>query len=226
MQWQDVETSLRHILAPVGFTVFGWFELANGPPDLEGNPAVLIGNRGPAMWDVFSRSDFIGDGCENPLDRWTRSIIQPIADDMNAAALYPFLSGQNVDQHWPFQQWAKAARGLKQAPPGLLIDPEYGLWHAFRAVLVFDVPVKIAAPVAGPHPCNDCTDKPCLTSCPVGAISLGRFDANVCIDHVLSAHGEVCSSKGCIARNSCPVGRNHAYSDAQQAFHMRAYSNI
>ena len=212
---------LNDALQPLGLAVIGWFDMINGPSELDGKPAVLIGNRATPMWRAFKSSDFFDDGAANPLDRWTKHSISLIAKELGATALYPFLDG--YDQHWPFQQWASAATGLKQSPLGLLIDPEFGLWHAFRAVLVFDEQIDISELAVRQHPCDTCVEKPCLTTCPVAAISVGRFDANVCIDHVMSERDKTCSSKGCVARNSCPIGQEHAYSSEQQAFHMRAF---
>ncbi len=221
---QNIEQQLHEMLAPLGLAQFGWFELVSGPPELDGQPAMLIGNRGPAMWKVFSASKFANDGKPDPLDRWTRSVVQPVADQLNARALYPFLSKPDRD-HWPFQRWAHAGMGLKQSPPGLLIDPEYGLWHAFRAALVFEIITNLPKQKPTIHPCDECANKPCLTTCPVNAISAKTFDVTRCIAHVNSKRGNPCREKGCIARNACPVGRIHAYGDDQQTFHMRAYSN-
>ncbi len=215
------DRSLNDMLQPLGLTVIGWFEITNWPFELAGKPAVLIGIRGKSMWPAFKSSGFDEDGAANPLDRWTKQSITPIAKMLGATALYPFLDGYN--QHWPFQQWANAATGFKQSPLGLLIDPDFGLWYAFRAVLVFNSRVDFPKPVKIDHPCDTCVEKPCLTTCPVAAISIGRFDANVCIDHVTYERDKTCSNTGCIARNSCPVGQEHAYSSEQQAFHMRAF---
>jgi hypothetical protein len=216
-----VRRKLDEALQPLGMSIIGWFEMVNGPLELAGNSAVLIGNRGTAMWGAFKASGFDMDGIAHPLDRWTKYYITPIAHELGANALYPFLDG--YDQHWPFQQWASIATGLKQSPPGLLIDPEFGLWNAFRTVLVFNQPIDIPDLPANAHPCDSCSEKPCLNACPVASITVGAFDANVCIDHVISKRGDVCSSTGCIARNACPIGLKYAYENEQQAFHMGAF---
>jgi hypothetical protein len=212
---------LNEALQPLGLVVIGWFKMTNGPSELTGKSAALIGNRATPMWQAFKSSGFDEDGAANPLDRWTKQSIAPIAKEQGATALYPFLDG--YDQHWPFQQWASAATGFKQSPLGLLIDPEFGLWHAFRTVLVFDEQFDIPELAVNQHPCDTCVEKPCLTTCPVAAISAGQFDANICIDHVLSERDKTCGRTGCIARNSCPVGQEHAYDSEQQVFHMRAF---
>ena len=37
----------------------------------------------------------------------------------------------------PFQRWALRAEAVYASPLGILIHPEYGLWHAYRAALLF-----------------------------------------------------------------------------------------
>ena len=214
---QQLETQL----APYGLSMPGWFSMFNGPEEFAGKSAVLVCNRGRAMWNSFCNSAYLEDGQKHPLDRWTKSVIEPLQAQFNAVAFYPFLDGSN--NYWPFQQWAKAACGLKQSPPGLLIDPQYGLWQAFRAVLVFEQELDLPELQPTEHPCNSCAEKPCLTECPVDAISSTAFNAELCRHHVNSDLGTKCRNNGCIARNACPVGRKHAYTTEQQKFHMRAY---
>src|SRR5262249_55450904 len=63
---------------------------------------LLVGNLGRAMWPVFSRSPEHRDGAPHALDRWTRRVLQPIADEFGAGALFPF-----GGPPWlPFQRWA------------------------------------------------------------------------------------------------------------------------
>ena len=90
---------------------------------------LLIGNAGPAMWEAFALHI---DEERNPLDRWTRRVIDPIADRFGARAVYPF--GPDVP---PFQRWALRADTVHASPLGILIHSEYGLWHAYRAALLF-----------------------------------------------------------------------------------------
>ncbi len=214
-------TRLNSLLEPLGLDIIGWFEMFDGPATLAGKPAALIGNQGRAMWEVFSKSTNYLEDEKSSLDRWTKANLSPLEVQLSAIALYPFLDGQS--QHWPFQQWAFKATGLKQSPQGLIIDPEFGLWQAFRAVLVFDQNIEIPVPDYGDHPCDSCAKKPCLSTCPVDAISDAGFHAGRCIEHVKSQAGLICREKGCIARNACPIGRSHAYLPLQQAFHMKAF---
>ena len=184
---------------------------------------VLIGNAGAAMWRAFE--PFI-DGEPNPLDRWTRRVVDPVAGQARARAIYPF------DQPAPpIQRWAMRAERLRPSPLGILIHPHYGLWHAYRAVLVFrdDVesehealePIREETPA---HPCDSCADKPCLTACPVDAFSTAGYDVPACAGYLAGIEGGSCLSAGCQARNACPVGRDWRYGDAQIAFHMAAFA--
>jgi ferredoxin len=219
---RQLQQDLAIVLSASGLSVLGWFAMFKGPDRLQGKTAVLIGNRGGAMWQAYQTSEIAQEGVDNALDRWTNTVIAPIARANKAAAFYPFLNEENPDIHWPFQQWARAAIGLQQSPLGLLIDPQYGLWQAFRAVLVFDEVVDLPVLQDGDHPCDQCKDKPCLTICPVDAVTLSGFDVAGCRKHLASPAGSPCINKGCIARNACPVGLEFAYGDEQQAFHMRA----
>jgi epoxyqueuosine reductase QueG len=143
-------------------------------------------------------------------------LIQPVAEAVGATAYYPF------DRPWqPFQAWAKAAEGLRASPLGMLIHPQFGLWHGYRGALGFAFMVE-PKPFHGAHPCDGCIDKPCLTACPAGAVTPERFDVGLCRDHLRDpAQGQCCMSGGCSARDRCPVGQQYRYPQEQIQFHMR-----
>jgi len=74
-----------------------------------------------------------------------------------------------------------------------------------------------------PRPCDTCADKPCLTTCPVGAFSQDGYDVPACIEHIAGERGGDCLGGGCLARRACPVGVAFQYTPAQMSFHMRAF---
>ena len=220
------ESLTRH-----GFYVAGAFELLSVDCDddnqqLAGQIGLLIGNAGPSMWRVFSQSDEIHDGNPDSMNRWTRRVVDVVAEEYDLAALYPF-----GDVVWPFQQFAQRSIGIKSSPLGIVIHPEFGLWHAFRAVLVFgsenplhdEVQKLIQVPQSLIHPCDTCIDKPCLSSCPVSAFSSDGLDIKSCYSHLDKGLEPDCVSLGCRARDACPVGRDYRYDDAQVQFHMKSY---
>ena len=66
-----------------------------------------------------------------------------------ASALYP------LDKPpLPFRPGRGACGHL--SPLGLNIHPVYGLWHAFRAALLFDQDPGLPAIAAAPSPCDSC----------------------------------------------------------------------
>jgi hypothetical protein len=210
---------LAAALEPLGMVLRGGFTARQDDalPELTaGRPArtlLLVGNAGPAMYRQFF------DAPESTLDGWTQRVLGPLAAHFGARALFPF-----GDPPWhPFQRWAKQAEGLRASPLGILIHPEYGLWHAYRAALLFDRDLPLPGACASTHACDECQDRPCLSACPVGAITTDGYDVKSCAAHVASAAGSECRSNGCLARRACPVGRDYIYPAHVMEFHMAAF---
>lgn len=205
-------------LEPLGLIARGGFRPspADGVP---GDPAVLvmIGNAGPAMWPVFARERTPGG---DPMNRWSRERVDAVAAELGADALYPF----DGPPWYPFQRWAQRAEPVFPSPIGMLIHPEHGLWHAYRGALAFDREIE-GLPERGEvaSPCESCADKPCLTTCPVGAFDGRGYDVPACAGHLRRAEGADCLGLGCRARRACPVGRQATYLPQQAAFHMAAF---
>jgi hypothetical protein len=66
------------------------FQVADSvPPLTDGRPArtvLLAGNAGPGMWEAFSRAEHHQP---NPLDRWSRAILETIAARHNGGVVMP-----------------------------------------------------------------------------------------------------------------------------------------
>ncbi len=205
-------------LSLYGLILRGGFHPAPGEAGLEGAGTVLlIGNAGAAMWEAFA--PYI-DGRPDPLNRWTERIIGPLADRFGARAVYPFGDGA-----LPFQRWALRAATVYPSPLGILIDPEYGLWHAYRAALLFPKRLPLPPRSVRASPCETCVGKPCLSACPVGAFSAGVYNVAACAAHLGTGDGADCRDSGCHARNACPVGAEWRYPEAQIRFHMAAFAH-
>ncbi len=194
-------------------------------PTRAGRPAkavILIGNIGGAFWPHFQnwREDQPAD-LQNPLDTWSRKVIEEAAAGLDATFVSP-----SDKPFMPFQQWAMRAEGLKPSPLGILMHPQWGLWHAYRGALLFDRPLGLARPDTVQHLCETCIDKPCLHACPVDAYSATGFEYQRCVTHVRGPTGEACRTHGCLDRNACPYGTEHRYPAEMQAFIMRAYAGL
>ena len=140
-----------------------------------------------------------------------------LAADLGACALFPF-----DKPPLPFQRWAARAGTVHTSPLGMSIHGEYGLWHAYRAAFAFGEEIPFAPAGGAASPCDACEDKPCLTTCPVGAFSGTGYDVPACAAHISMPQGADCIDLGCRARRACPVGRDHIYAPAQARFHMVA----
>lgn len=180
---------------------------------------LLIGWGGGARWPLFQASPEYADGKADPLDRWTKRIVDRLAAELAARPLYP----SDGPPWYPFQSWAIAAGVAYPSPIGLLIHPTYGLWHSYRAALAFERDVAVATRAPEASPCDTCIAQPCLSACPIGAYGPDRFDVTACRTHVASRSGEACLNGGCIARDACPVGREWRNSSDQIRFHQRAF---
>jgi len=208
-------------LEPHGLISRGGFEIDETTGLASAGTVVLVGSAGSAMWDAFTRSDFYKsqggtDGSDNPMDDWTRQIIDQVADELQAKALYPF----EGPPYYPFQRWAMRAEAVFASPTGPLVHPEYGLWHAYRAALVFDQIIAFPAIKSEVSPCATCPDKPCMQACPVDAFKPGVYDVPACVAHLQASPTPYCRTNGCFARHACPVGQKFAYSEDQAGFHM------
>jgi hypothetical protein len=180
---------------------------------------VLIGNVGSGLWPLFSRSPEAKDGVPHPLNRWTRRVLAEIAAEADAAPLFPF----GPPPYLPFQRWAMRAEPVTSSPLGILIHPDYGLWHAYRGALAFAERLSLPPRVERPRPCDSCVDRPCLSACPVNAFTDRGYDVPTCIGHIDAPAGSACMNAGCLARRACPVGVQHRHDAAQATFHMRAF---
>ncbi len=181
---------------------------------------VLLGWTGGWHWPAFRRSAEFADGQRHPLDRWSRRLLDDAAATLDAAAFYPF----GGPPHHDFQRWALRAEAVSRSPIGLLIHPQWGLWHAYRGALGLRAHLVLPAiePVASP--CIACVDKPCLTACPVGAFTAGGYDTNSCSGYLQQPQGASCLTGSCGSRRACPVVPDPPYAQDQHAFHMRAFA--
>jgi ferredoxin len=180
---------------------------------------VLIGATGQQGWSAFTESPERRDGAPDPLDRWSRRVIDRLVALCGGRALYPF----GGPPYWPFQQWAMRAEPVAPSPLGLLIHAEFGLWHSYRGALAFEEAFPIPTFEAKPSPCDSCATRPCLSACPVGAFSTSGYDTARCATHLRGEDGRDCMEGGCLARRTCPVGAKYRPQADQAGFHMRAF---
>jgi len=180
--------------------------------------ALIVGSGGPAFFDRFDAGPEATDRAPNPLDRYTERVVTSATRDaldprgFAHALHFPFGARPLI----PFQRLCRAAGLGAPGPLGLQINPTFGPWWAYRALIVLDRPLPTAPPPG--DGCAGC-DAPCVAACPAAAVARGGFDIVACQARRLVA--EPCRLS-CAARIACVRGPEHRYRDEELAFHMRA----
>jgi ferredoxin len=192
-------------------------ELATGGPT---RTVVLLGWTGGRQWPAFSGSAEASDGQPDPLDRWSRRLIDAAAVTLGATAFYPF----GGPPHHDFLHWAMRAEPVTRSPIGLLMHPSSGLWHAYRGALGFPTLLDLVQSDDEPSPCSLCVQRQCLSACPVTAFTPQGYEVGVCKKHLHKTEGIDCLTGGCLARQACPVKPPSPYQAEQNDFHMRAFA--
>lgn len=182
-------------------------------PDDHARTFVLVGaDRG--FWEVFKTSAEFRDGQPYPIDRWSKRILNPLA----AEAIFP----SDGPPYAPFIAWARASGRFWQSPTGMLVHDHAGMMVSVRGALVLNLHLPKTDAIASP--CISCVGQPCITACPIGALSDVRpYDVPACKDFINNDAGAACMSRGCATRTACPISQAFDRPDAQTAFHMHAF---
>lgn len=214
--------SVHGLMLRGGFNFAGAEETPSGLSGAAARSVLLVGQAGAAPWPHFLRwLEKQSQPIDDPLDRWSREVIGAVAGKFGARAVSP-----SDRPYLPFQQWAVRAEGLRPSPLGILMHPQYGLWHAYRGALLFENEIALQQPHEVVHLCDTCLEKPCLKSCPVEAYSANGFAHETCLAHVRGQNGASCRTGGCLDRNACPYGTDYRYPAEVQAFHMAAFARL
>lgn len=191
----------------------------SGDPDMPNGTktALLLGPLEPGFWAHFKGSREYADGKPDPLDRWSHRVIGVWASELGASPLFPF-----GGPPWqPFVRWARDSGRAHISPVGLLVHDTAGLMISYRGGLA--LPWSIKLPARSSSPCATCESRPCLTACPVSALSQDNYDVPACKAYLDTEPGLECYSNGCAVRRSCPVSQSYGRSEAQSGFHMRSF---
>jgi hypothetical protein len=217
--------SIRSRIAEHGLAFRGAFhpDAEDAAPRAHGGGSaetlVLVGFVGSTNWTAFASSPEAVDGAADRLDRWSVRVVTDLANMVGATACFPF----GIPPFLPFQRWAQKAEPVYPSPLGILIHPDWGLWHSYRGALAFAERLELPLPDSRPSPCDSCMKKPCLSACPVGAFTAAGYVVPACIDHIAAPAGIDCMDNGCRARRACPVGPQYRYDPDQAQFHLRAF---
>ena len=168
--------------------------------DLRANPSHLIDTAHPL-------DDFIG--------RWIQSV------DPNPDSTRRWIQcAEEADVFVDFRLLSTSAGLGTPSLLGLVIHSEYGLWVSMRAVLLSTEVFESTKSNTMQSPCEQCIEKPCISACPAGAVTLSGWSVQRCA----TFHGEstLCATQ-CHSRQVCPVGVLHRHSDLQHTYHSNRH---
>lgn len=174
---------------------------------------LLLAPDEPAFWSLFTQSAEYRDGQPDPMDRWSLRVVNSLAQALDATPLFPF----GTQPPHPFYTWALASGRVWSSPVQFLVGAEAGLWASYRGALGLAEPCDPLPQVA--KPCDTCA-QPCVTACPVGALTPAGYDITACHAYLDTEEGQDCMTKGCAVRRICPVSQALGRDPAQSAFHM------
>lgn len=171
---------------------------------------ILVGNAGRALWSAVKAAGIASD---DPIDDFSvRAVARWFAERLPGhryTLLYP--GGKPVG----LQALGRLA-GWHHATPFMVgILPRWGSWFGYRVALLADTGLPTTAPLQVESPCLTCAAKPCVSACPAQAMAEGSFALAQCIAYRRQPDSRC--AHACVARDACPVGREHRYDDD----HMR-----
>ena len=103
---------------------------------------------------------------------------------------------------------------------GVVLNPTYGPWIAFRAALIVDVDLDLPGDAVGFDPCPKCVPRSCVAACPATAVSYpAGWDIPKCLTHRIEVEAD-CAPR-CHARVGCVIGPEHRYPDGELEYHQR-----
>ena len=204
--------SLEALAAQERLTILGTCDTR--PDDGLGTGTLaLLGPAEPGFWARFTESAEYCDGRPDPMDRWSKRVIDGIAHAAGGKALFPFGAPPR-----PFVGWAMRS-GAYASPVNLLVHERTGLWLSYRGAILLPA-LRSTAPT--PSPCPSCP-QPCRTACPAHALTPAGYDLARCHAYLDTATGQDCLMRGCAVRRACPAGAGYPRSETQSAFHMKAF---
>jgi epoxyqueuosine reductase len=208
----EARAAAQQLVVLGGFAAEPDDELPRGTKTL-----LLLGPMEPGFWPHLQAQPEWGDylqGVADPVDRWSRRVIGRMACNLGAKALFPF-----GGPPWhPFYKWALKTGRCWDSPVRLLVHDAAGLFVSFRGALALKQ--AVASPPAPQRPCDTCVAKPCLTACPVGALTSAGYNLPSCHAYLDTKTGQACLTGGCAVRRACPVSLGYARMPEQSAYHM------
>ena len=210
-------------LASLGFSLQGVLLTSSLPESVlseevsnQYSQLLVFAHGGTRLWNNVTL-----DG-QDPIDSFSLKHINAFMGRIDVADYEILYPGAGLD----LLAIGEKLRWYDVSPMGIGIHAEFGTWFAFRAVVAANTGFAESSQVKVASPCESCMDKPCVSSCPVGAVRRDApFQLQTCIEE-RTREGSACQYQ-CLARLACPVGSQHQYAADQLRYHYgRSLSTI
>ena len=214
-----------HFLAANGLNLFASLEIASLPKPMQRqmqqnhipldsfSHLMMTGHGGKLFWEKLQEK---GMSADDPVDQLSIQLTQQFIDHYlghpACLLLYPLTQFMV-----PLTQLGELANWSHPAPIGQGINPEYGVWFAYRTAFLVNGRFPTVTNQPTTSPCHSCTEKPCITACPSGAVTQTNFDIFTCTDFRVEPESP-CADR-CLARMTCPVAPEHQYTLPQIQYH-------
>ena len=176
---------------------------------------ILLGNGGSRFWESMQHHRTRSLQDDNPVDNFfIRSVENAFDADPDYRIIYP---GNHL---LPLQGLGKLAGWHNDSPLGLGIHPVFGLWFAYRGIILSNtdfIPAADDFDTQFESPCAACQNKPCINACPAAAVTRSGLKIKPCSNYRLESDSR-CQSR-CISRLVCPIGRDYRYLEEQMTYH-------
>ena len=177
-----------------------------------------------AMSVVFSE---VEPELQHPVDDYAIQMVRETMDSqpmkLEYQILYPLADSTQVSVN--LQAFGECAGWHFSSPMSLGVNSQWGTWFAYRALILVDSQFEVTLPAVLGNPCNSCTDTPCISACPVEAVTLKGLDTEACVGYRVG-DDSACQQQ-CLSRMSCPAGQLHQYSEQQINYHyLQSYQLI
>lgn len=237
---------------PAGINISAVFNINTLPDDIRNqlkpfleadtgfSQLILLGHGGTDLWKAIAEQGTDIDS-PDPVDDYTLKSLSAWfnARHIKHSFLYPMLPHAHTAAdksalkpiHVPLQTLGLLAGWHHSSPMKVGINRQWGLWYAYRAVVLADSTfpadkqnvegsslerVNNSAAVSS-SPCDTCSSKPCISACPADALSEGTLRFERCAAFRLQPNSP-CAQR-CLAREACPVAVEHRYSTQQIQYH-------
>ena len=178
---------------------------------------LVVGNAGPAFWDVFSADlkqnpEHLRDH-DDPVDAFVSRSIERASRTIAHVPHRWIQSTHDAPVHLDFRTLAVDAGLGAPSRLGLVIHPKFGPWMALRAACFLPMPLPKSDPIR--DLCSGCS-APCVDACPGSAFLDGQWDVQQCVK--FHRESNECD-QSCASRMACPVGADMAYPAIQRRYH-------